>query len=177
MKKLRTLGFSSLQKWRTRGDLISLYNFLRKENGQVLISASSVGFCFLVNNDSSGKICIQGRCKLDIRKNFFTRSLPSKVADTQCLSDSRSIWIMPSRLCFNFCLALLGSNTWPLKVRSNWNSWVVYIASLLYSPQGYNSLVNHKKYKYFYKPILLEYSYLSDPKMKQHLSEDSGYSI
>ena len=62
---LRTLGLSSLEKRRLRGDLIALYSFLRR--------GSREGGADLFSLGSSDRTKLhQGMFGLDIRKHFFT---------------------------------------------------------------------------------------------------------
>ena len=85
------LGFSNLQSRRLRSDLIALHSFLRRGHGE----GGAELFSLLCSDRTCGNDSKlhQERCRLDIRKHFFTdrvvkhwNRLPRVVIDAPCPS-------------------------------------------------------------------------------------------
>ena len=66
-EQLRALGLFSLEKRRLKGDLIALYNYVKRDCGAVGVNLFSY-------HRNGLKLC-QERFKLDIRKNIFSERM------------------------------------------------------------------------------------------------------
>jgi len=112
-KRLRTLGLSSLERRRLRGDLIALCSFLRRGRGEGGAELFSLGSSGRTRGNGS-KLC-QGGFRHDIRKHFPSKRMARACnrwlmpQACQCL---QGIWTMPLMISFNLWSALKWSGNW-----------------------------------------------------------------
>ena len=114
---LRTVGLSSLEKRRLRGDLIALYGFVRRGSGE-----GGADLFSLASRDrtrGNGSKLRHGRFRLGIRKHFFTKKVVK-----HCNRRPREVVTAPCMSVFKRCLDNIFNNTIYLLVRPEVVYWV-----------------------------------------------------